>query len=146
VQNYGAAKASLLHYAFDVMILGCRNVMAESLVVRRELLWRRVLNRLSEPIRSSPELNASLSDLARSVREQGFQELVAKRRNHLRVWASFGSLAHDARQSRPEVCDRWLHPSAKNFDALVSGYSFITHFSRSWAIMAPSVGNNARRT
>ena len=42
---------------------------------RRELLQSRI--QLPEPIRFSPELNASLTDLIRSVKEQGLEGAVA---------------------------------------------------------------------
>ncbi len=50
---------------------------------RRELLQEKVLPKLREPIRFSPELHAPLSDLIRSVKEQGLEGLVAKRRESI---------------------------------------------------------------
>ena len=41
----------------------------------------KVLPKLSEPIRYSPDLEASLPDLISSVREQHFEGLVAKRKD-----------------------------------------------------------------
>jgi bifunctional non-homologous end joining protein LigD len=55
--------------------------MAEPLVRRRELLEREVLPALSEPVRYSPELRASLADLIQSVKAQRLEGLVAKNRN-----------------------------------------------------------------
>ena len=55
--------------------------MAEPLVRRRELLEREVLPNLSEPVRYSPELRASLTDLIQSVKAQRLEGLVAKNRN-----------------------------------------------------------------
>jgi hypothetical protein len=43
------------------------------------VLTCRVLSRLGEPVRHSPELNAALADLIASVREHGLRGLVAKR-------------------------------------------------------------------
>src|SRR5437868_8633912 len=79
LQNYGTAKLPLLYYVFDVMILAGRNVMQQPLSARRELLETRVLPKLNEPIRYSPELAASLPDLIESVKAQGLEGLVAKR-------------------------------------------------------------------
>jgi bifunctional non-homologous end joining protein LigD len=53
--------------------------MSEPLSARRELLRQRVLPELGEPIRHSPEFNASLADLIESVRAHGLEGLVAKR-------------------------------------------------------------------
>jgi bifunctional non-homologous end joining protein LigD len=68
LQNYGSSKAPLLYYVFDVIILSGKNVMGEPLVRRRELLERKVLTKLAEPVRYSPELKARLSDLIVSVK------------------------------------------------------------------------------
>ncbi len=79
LQNWGSAKVRLVYYVFDVMILKGRDVMREKLALRHELLERDVLPHLAEPIREAPRLDASLRDLVRAVREQGFEGLVAKR-------------------------------------------------------------------
>ena len=81
LQNCGLSKALILYYIFDVLVLGVRNLMGMPLSARRDMLERRILPTLGEPIRHSPELEASLSDLAASVRAQGLEGLVAKRRD-----------------------------------------------------------------
>lgn len=63
------------------MVLGGKDVMGEPLSVRRELLAEHVLVKLAEPIRESPVLEASLSDLIASVKAHGLEGLVAKRRD-----------------------------------------------------------------
>lgn len=79
LQNYGSAKASVFYYVFDVLVHSGRNVMSQPLSARRELLRQCVLPKLGEPIRHSPELDASLRHLIDSVRAQGLEGLVAKR-------------------------------------------------------------------
>ena len=64
-----------------MLVLAGRDVMREPLTARRELLERGVLPQLDEPVRYSPELEASLKDLIASVKAQGFEGLVAKRRD-----------------------------------------------------------------
>jgi ATP-dependent DNA ligase len=81
LQNYGSSRATILYYVFHVLVLAGRNVMGMPLSVRRELLDRYILSNWEEPIRESPELRASLKDLVASVRGQGFEGLVAKRRD-----------------------------------------------------------------
>lgn len=78
LQNYGAGMAGVFYYVFDIMILSGDDVMNEPLNQRRKLLQERVLVKLGEPIRESPELNAALPDLIRSVKEHGLEGLVAK--------------------------------------------------------------------
>jgi bifunctional non-homologous end joining protein LigD len=81
LQNYGPSGVPLLYYAFDVMILAGRDLTAETLEVRTELLERRVLPRLVEPVRYTGDLDASVRDLVHSAKAQGLEGLVAKRRN-----------------------------------------------------------------
>ena len=54
--------------------------MSEPLRIRRELLERKVLPALVEPARYAGPLEASLPVLVQSVKVQGFEGLVAKRR------------------------------------------------------------------
>jgi bifunctional non-homologous end joining protein LigD len=80
LQN-GASKAPLVYYVFDLMLLAGRDVTGETLESRRTLLERKVLPKLAEPIRYSPELPGSVSDLVQSVKAQKLEGLVAKRRD-----------------------------------------------------------------
>jgi ATP-dependent DNA ligase len=50
-------------------------------IKRRHLLDTKVLPRLVEPIRQSPELKGHMTDWVRSVKTQGLEGLIAKRRN-----------------------------------------------------------------
>lgn len=79
LQNYSSSRLPLFYYVFDVLILSGQDIMSRLLSARRELLQKRVLPRLSEPIRYSPELKATLADLVKSVRAQGLEGIVAKR-------------------------------------------------------------------
>ena len=81
LQNYGSAGATLHFFFFDVLILTGKDVMREPLIKRRALLGRHVLSYLGEPIRYSPILDGSLKDLVQSVKVQGLEGLVAKRRD-----------------------------------------------------------------
>jgi bifunctional non-homologous end joining protein LigD len=68
-------------FIFDLMILRGRDVMAEPLMKRRALIEKHALPTLADPIRYSPILEAGLPNLIRSVKEQGLEGLVAKRRD-----------------------------------------------------------------
>ena len=83
LQNFGSGSAAVVYYVFDVMILGGRDVMREPLDIRRALLEKKVLPKLGEPIRYAPALDADLPVLIQSVKEQGFEGLVAKRRTSI---------------------------------------------------------------
>ena len=78
---------------FDLLVLAGRNVMHEPLERRRELLQDKILPKLREPIRHSPELKAELPNLIDSVKAQGLEGLIAKPRQHLRARAAFWRLA-----------------------------------------------------
>jgi bifunctional non-homologous end joining protein LigD len=83
LQNYGSASGPVVYYVFDVMILAGRDVTREPLHQRRELLEKKVLPKLPEPVRYSAPLNADLPVLVQSVKAHGLEGLVAKRRNSL---------------------------------------------------------------
>ena len=54
--------------------------MAEPLTKRRELLEKHIFPKMDDPVRYSPVLEGSLKDLVQSVKAQGLEGLVAKRR------------------------------------------------------------------
>jgi bifunctional non-homologous end joining protein LigD len=123
LQNYGSAGAPLHFYVFDLLILKGRDVMGEPLVKRRELLEEHVLPKLAEPIRYSPVLEAKLEDLIRSVKAQGLEGLVAKRRNSKYEPGQRSGAWKKMRVNQgQEFVIAGYTPSPKNFDALVIGY------------------------
>jgi len=79
LQNLGSNNIPLVYYFFDVMVLEARDLTREPLYRRRELLEKRILPKLSDPIKYSSSLNADLSDLILSVKKLGLEGLVAKR-------------------------------------------------------------------
>lgn len=81
LQNYGSLGSSVFYYVFDVLMLARRDVMSEPLTKRRDLLRKHILPKLKDPIRESPELNATLPDIINAVREQGLEGIVAKNLN-----------------------------------------------------------------
>jgi ATP-dependent DNA ligase len=64
--------------AHALAVLSGRDVMGEPFLKGREVLEQRLLPKLSEPIRYSLQLHASLIDLTQSVKAQGREGLVAK--------------------------------------------------------------------
>jgi DNA ligase D-like protein (predicted ligase) len=79
LQNYGSSNAPVLYFVFDVMVLAGRDVRREPLRARRELLEKKILPTLGEPVRYAAPLDASLPVLIESVKAQGLEGLVAKR-------------------------------------------------------------------
>jgi ATP-dependent DNA ligase len=110
LQNYGSADAPLHFFIFDVLILKGKDVMGETLVKRRELIEELVLPTLADPIRYSPILEGSLKDLVRSVKAQGLEGLVAKRRDSkYEPGLRLRRLAEDACQRGARTRHRRLH-------------------------------------
>jgi ATP-dependent DNA ligase len=123
LQNYGSASGLLVYYVFDVIIVGGEDVMALPLERRREILADGVLAKLDEPIRESPVLEASLADLIQSVKAQGLEGLVAKRRDS---WYEPGQRSGAWQKMRVNQAREFViggyTPSDNNLDALIFGY------------------------
>jgi bifunctional non-homologous end joining protein LigD len=123
LQNYLPGAAPLVLYVFDVMILRGKDMMAESLSTRRALLQSHVLSKLGEPIRESPELDATLPDLIATVKAHGLEGLVAKRRDsHYEPGQRSGAWL----KMRVNRCQEFViggyTMGANGFDAVIFGY------------------------
>ena len=123
LQNYSSPKTPIIYYVFDVMVLAGRDVKAQALEARRDLLERKVLPKLTEPVRHTGELKASLRDLIESVRAQRLEGLVAKRRDSryapgLRSGAWMKSRINQGQ----EFVIGGYTIGTKTFDALIFGY------------------------
>jgi DNA ligase D-like protein (predicted ligase) len=123
LQNFGSAPAPVVYYVFDLMVLAGRNVMREPLEKRRELLEKKVLPKLREPVRLSAPLDATLPVLIESVKVHGFEGLVAKRRNsayepglRTNAWMKMR-----VNRSQEFVIGGYTR-GTKTFDALICGY------------------------
>ncbi len=123
LQTYGSCPTQLVYYVFDVMVLEGRDVMAEPLSVRRQLLETHVLPRLDEPIRYSQELPASLPQLIRAIKEQGFEGLIAKnRRKRYEPGVRSGAWQKMRVNRGQEFVIGGYTVGGTTFDALVFGY------------------------
>jgi bifunctional non-homologous end joining protein LigD len=123
LQNYGSSGAPILYYVFDVMILAGSDVMTEPMAARRGLLQQGVLPRLGEPIRESPELEASLPELIDSVKAQRLEGLVAKRRgSRYEPGQRSGAWQKMRVNQGQEFVIAGYTPSPKHFDSIVFGY------------------------
>jgi DNA ligase D-like protein (predicted ligase) len=123
LQNFGSGAAAVVYYVFDVMILGGRDVMREPLEARRDLLERKVLPKLPEPIRYAPALDADLPVLIESVKAQGFEGLVAKRRTSIYEPGLRSGAWMKMRVNRgQEFVIGGYTRGTNTFDALIFGY------------------------
>src|SRR5215469_6884380 len=123
LQNFGTSRAHLAFFVFDVLILQGRDITGEALEQRRRLLEKHVLTSLTAPIHYSPELKANLADLVHSVKLQGLEGLVAKRRSSRYEPGRRSGVWRKMRVNRgQEFVIGGYTPSDSNFDALIFGY------------------------
>jgi DNA ligase D-like protein (predicted ligase) len=123
LQNYGSLTTPVIYYVFDVMVVSGRDVMANTLEERREHLERTVLPTLAEPVRYAGELKATLRELVHSVKEQGLEGLVAKRRDSRYEPGQRSGAWMKMRVNRgQELVIGGYTLGTKTFDALVIGY------------------------
>jgi bifunctional non-homologous end joining protein LigD len=87
------------------------------------LIEKRVLPKLADPIRYLPILEGSLRDLISSVKAQGLEGLVAKRRdNKYEPGRRTGAWQKMRVNKGQKLVIAGYTPSPKNFDSLVIGY------------------------
>jgi DNA ligase D-like protein (predicted ligase) len=123
LQNHGSSGVPLYFYVFDVMMLGGMDVMSKPLVERRKLLEDKVLPKLAEPIRYSPQLEGSLGDLIKSVKKSGLEGLVAKNLQSLYEPGLRSGAWRKMRINRgQEFVIGGYTVGGRSFDALVFGY------------------------
>jgi ATP-dependent DNA ligase len=104
-------------------VLAGRDVRAEPLEARRELLERRVVPKLTEPVQYLQELDASLRDLVASVKAQRLEGLVAKRRDSRYEPGQRSGAWQKMRVNQgQEFVIGGYTVGSKTFDALIFGY------------------------
>jgi bifunctional non-homologous end joining protein LigD len=123
LQNYQTAAQTIVFYAFDLLMLSGQNVMDRPLEERRELLQKRVMSRLSEPIRFSESLHAPAHRVLEAVRGLHLEGIVAKHRRSLYeagrrsgAWVKFR-----VNQGQELVIGGYI-PSDRNFAANLVGF------------------------
>jgi DNA ligase D-like protein (predicted ligase) len=113
----------IVYYVFDVMMLEGRDVTGETLDRRQAILEQRVLPSLVEPVRYAGELNAGLRDLIHSVKTQGLEGLVAKRRtSRYEPGVRSGSWMKMRVNRGQEFVIAGYTLGTKTFDAVIIGY------------------------
>ena len=123
LQNFASAETAIVYYVFDLLVLAGRDVRGEPLEARRELLERRVLPKLTEPVQYLQELEASLRDLVASVKAQGLEGLVAKRRDsRYEPGLRSGAWQKMRVNQGQEFVIGGYTVGSKTFDALIFGY------------------------
>jgi len=123
LQNYGSSTAPVVYYVFDLMVLAGHDLTHEPLHTRREMLEKKVLPKLAEPVRYSEPLDAELPVLIHSVKVHGFEGLVAKRRTSVYEPGLRTGAWMKMRVNRgQEFVIGGYTRGTKTFDALIFGY------------------------
>ena len=123
LQNYGSASTPILYFVFDVMVFEGRDVKTETLECRQKLLEQRIVPKLIEPVRFVGTLDASLRDLVHSVKAQGLEGLVAKRRDsRYEPGLRSGAWMKMRINQGQEFVIGGYTVGTKTFDALIFGY------------------------
>jgi ATP-dependent DNA ligase len=122
LQNRRTAGSELHFYAFDLLILDGKDLTREPLEIRRELLRTKVMLLVPDSIRYSETMEASPAELLEAVREQGFEGIVAKRRDSAykpgqrsAVWQKMRVL------QRRDFAIGGYTPAGRNFDSILIG-------------------------
>jgi len=122
LQNYGTAQAPVFYYVFDVLILKGKDLRGETLAARRAVLAK-LMERLTDPIRESAVLDASLADIIASVKAQGLEGVVAKRQgSYYEPGLRSGSWQKMRLNQGQEFVIGGYTVGGRTFDALVFGY------------------------
>ena len=80
LQHHRSKASAIQYYAFDLLVYGGRSLLELKLEERRKLLVDTIAP-LDECVRFSENFEADPADLLRSVKELGFEGIVAKRKN-----------------------------------------------------------------
>jgi ATP-dependent DNA ligase len=123
LQNHGSSRAAIVYYVFDVIVLAGQDLRAKRLDRRKQLLEALFPLYLRDPIRLSPELPGTLDELIHAVRLQGFEGLVAKRRDS---WYQAGDRSGAWAKMRVNRSQEFViggyTVGGRHFDALIFGY------------------------
>jgi bifunctional non-homologous end joining protein LigD len=123
LQNSATGQAELVYYVYDLMVLAGKDVMSEPLDTRRAMLEKRVLPKLTEPVRYSQSLHARLEDLILSVKATGLEGLVAKKgSSRYEPGIRSGSWQKMRIQTGQEFVIGGYTLGGITFDALIFGY------------------------
>jgi DNA ligase D-like protein (predicted ligase) len=123
LQNFGSSASAIVYYVFDVMVLAGKDVMKHSLEERRQLLERKVLPKLAEPVRYAAPFDATLPVLIESVKSHGLEGLVSKRRDSVYEPGLRSGAWMKMRVDRgQEFVIGGYTRGTSTFDALVFGY------------------------
>src|SRR5262245_54509964 len=121
--QHHSASTPVLFYVFDLVVCSGRDLRNETLEIRRRLLEDKIVPKLAEPVRYAAEIKATLRDLVYSVKAQGFEGVVAKRRDSVyETGRRSGSWLKMRVNRGQEFVIAGYTIGTNTFDALIFGY------------------------
>jgi bifunctional non-homologous end joining protein LigD len=122
LQHHRSRAHALLFYVFDVLIYRGRNLLKESLLLRRTFLSKVAPQSDTGAIRVSQNLEANAADLVRIVREFGFEGIIAKLKDsHYESGKRTGAWCK-YKVNRGQELVIGGYTAGNPFDALIVGY------------------------
>jgi bifunctional non-homologous end joining protein LigD len=122
LQNHRGAGPELQLYAFDLLTLRGEDLTQEPLERRHELLRTKMMPLLPHSIRYSETMEVSPAELIEAVREQGFEGIVAKRRDSPYKPGQWSAAWQKMRVlQRRDFAIGGYTPTGRNFDAILIG-------------------------
>ena len=122
LQNFGDGAAAILFYAFDAPLLAGADLRSKPLATRREMV-RELISKLPDTIRFSETFDASATELMAAVRSNGFEGVVAKRRDSSYKPGDRSGAWVKVRANRgQELVIGGYIPGSATFDSILVGY------------------------
>lgn len=121
LQNFDRSQQTILFFAFDLLLLGGKDLRNHTLDKRRDLL-RELITGVPDPIRHSDTFDVPAQALLQTVREHGLEGVVAKRRDsRYECGRRSGAWVKFRANRRQEFVIGGYVPSLTSFDSILVG-------------------------
>jgi len=125
--SFGALQNSsgnvLRFFAFDLLYLAGRDLLKMPLDERRHLLREKLMPKMAEIVCYSETLEASAADVLATVKEQGLEGVIAKRRDSVyEAGRRSGAWVKMRVNKGQELVIGGYVPGGANFDSIIVGY------------------------
>ncbi len=121
LQNHARTAHNILFYAFDLLVLAGEDVRRLPLEERRDMLRCQIMPKLGDVIRYSETFDVPAAEFIETVRAQGLEGIVAKRRGPYRSGERSGDWLKLRLNQGQEFVIGGYEPSAGSFDSLLVG-------------------------
>jgi len=123
LQNFGFSGSALRFFAFDVIYMRGHDLQKRPLEKRRRLLREQLLPKMPAVIAYSETLDASAAEVIATVKEQGLEGVIAKRRDSIYEAGRRSGAWVKMRVNRgQEFVIGGYVPAGSSFDSILVGY------------------------